>query len=227
MLSVCDGQGRGGAGRFSPGFRRSPPAGTVHYGCMTTVTLDGESLRQLVTEAQRGDRAAADELVREHDAWVRSVIYGITGRAALVDDIAQQVWTRAWERLPTLEDPRRLRAWLYTIARHTAIDMGMAQRRQQTTTATFDEEVAAPVPARRDEHSPVRAVVESEMRETLRRAVQSLPAMYREPFVLRHLEEWSYAQIGEVLDLPVDTVETRLVRARRLLREMLQGKVEP
>jgi RNA polymerase sigma-70 factor (ECF subfamily) len=57
--------------------------------------------------------------------------------------------------------------------------------------------------------------------------VQSLPALYREPFVLRHLQDWSYAEIGEVLGLTTETVETRLVRARRMLREMLQGKVEP
>jgi RNA polymerase sigma-70 factor (ECF subfamily) len=53
-----------------------------------------------------------------------------------------------------------------------------------------------------------------------------LPAIYREPFALRHLEGWTYAEIGTVLDLPLETVETRLVRARRLLREMLSGKVD-
>ena len=72
---------------------------------------------------------------------------------------------------------------------------------------------------------PLRAVEASETRETLLRAVQSLPALYREPFVLRHLENWSYAEIGELLGLPDETVETRLTRARRLLREMLHGKV--
>jgi RNA polymerase sigma-70 factor (ECF subfamily) len=48
-----------------------------------------------------------------------------------------------------------------------------------------------------------------------------MPAIYREPFVLRHLEDWSYRQIAETLDLPVDTVGTRLVRARRMLQETL------
>ncbi len=189
---------------------------------MTTVTLDGESLEQLVTEAQRGDRAAADRLIREHEGWVRSVIYAVTGHAELVDDVAQQVWTRVWERLPSLEEPRRLRAWLYTIARHTAIDVSMAERRQQTAAVALDEELTAA----REDRGPVRAAVASEMQETLRQAVRSLPAIYREPFVLRHLEEWTYAEIGDVLGLSVDTVETRLVRARRLLREMLRGKVE-
>ncbi len=193
-------------------------------GEMTTVTLDGESLEQLVTKAQHGDRAAADLLVREHEPWVRSVIYAVTGHAEFVDDVAQQVWARVWERLPGLDDPRRLRAWLYTIARHAAIDHGMAERRQQTWATPLDEDA---VPAARGERGPVRAATEAEMQETLRSAVRSLPVIYREPFVLRHLEDWSYAEIGEMLGLSVDTVETRLVRARHLLREMLRGKVEP
>ena len=65
-----------------------------------------------------------------------------------------------------------------------------------------------------------------ELRAELLQAIEALPALYREPFVLRHLEDWSYAQIGELLGLPTETVETRLVRARRLLREALRGTVD-
>ena len=56
-------------------------------------------------------------------------------------------------------------------------------------------------------------------------AIQALPALYREPFVLRHVNVWSYRQIAEMMNMPVDSVETRLVRARRFLRESLKGKV--
>ena len=188
---------------------------------MSAVTIDAESVRRLVAEAQQGDRAAADRLVREHQGWVRSAIYAVTGRVEWVDDITQQVWARAWQGLGSLENSRQLRAWLYSIARNTALDYTAARRRQQTLAASLD---GATVPDR-EERMPLRAVEASETRETLLRAVQSLPALYREPFVLRHLENWSYAEIGELLGLPDETVETRLTRARRLLREMLHGKV--
>ena len=188
------------------------------------MTIDAESLGQLVAEAREGDRVAADRLVREHAGWVRSAIYGVTARADLVDDIAQQVWARAWQHLGTLENPRQLRPWLYMIARNTAIDVCVAERRQQAIADRLDGQVR---PADRPPASPPGVTDRRELRETLLRAVQSLPAIYREPFVLRHLEEWSYAEIGNVLSLSAETVETRLVRARRLLREMLQGKVEP
>jgi RNA polymerase sigma-70 factor (ECF subfamily) len=56
-------------------------------------------------------------------------------------------------------------------------------------------------------------------------AIAGLPALYREPFVLRHLENWGYQQIAETMGMPAASVETRLVRARQLLREALTGKV--
>jgi RNA polymerase sigma-70 factor (ECF subfamily) len=189
---------------------------------MTGAALEADAALAVIEQAQRGCHKAADRLVREHDGWVRGVIYGVTGRAGLVDDIAQQVWTQVWQRLGSLKNPRRLRSWLYTVARHAAIDAGQAARRRQTVGIDL---VADPSGDPRW-HDPVRVAGSDELHRQLLQAVESLPALYREPFVLRHLEEWSYAEIGETLGLPVETVETRLVRARRLLREALKGKVE-
>jgi RNA polymerase sigma-70 factor (ECF subfamily) len=206
---------------FLGGLWRTGEPWVVLPGGMSSVTIDAESMRQTVAEAQQGDRVAADRLVREHASWVRSAIYAVTGRRDLVDDIAQQVWVRVWQRLGTLESPQRLRPWLYAVARNTALDARLAERRHEALTRA-----AAALAADGARPGPHGAVTGSELQATLLRAVQALPALYREPFVLRHLEEWSYAEIGDVLNLSVETVETRLVRARRLLREMLQGKVE-
>lgn len=189
---------------------------------MTSVAAQADVLKELIVGIRGGDRLSADRLVREHDSWLRSVIFGVTGRIDLVDDIAQQVWTQVWERLGTLEDPSRLRSWLYAVARNAAIDMSMARRRQQRVGELMAEPAAD---ERSEESSPLGRVLRDELHETLFHAVEALPAIYREPFVLRHLEGWSYAEIGEVLGMPLESVETRLVRARRLLRESLQGKL--
>ncbi|MFQ5805102.1 MAG: RNA polymerase sigma factor [Phycisphaerae bacterium] len=190
---------------------------------MMDATVDVEMAHGLVSAAQRGSRPAVDRLVREHQGWVRGVIYGITGRRDLVDDVAQQVWTQVWQRLATLSDPRRLRAWLYSVARNAALDASQDGRRR----SAVGLDAVADGLSDGEACGPVRSAVGDELREALLRAVEALPALYREPFVLRHLEDWSYAEIGELLGLSVETVETRLVRARRLLREMLKGKVEP
>lgn len=189
---------------------------------MLAATPDLAVVRRLVSDAQQGSRAAAERLVRAHDGWVRGVIYGVTGRPDLVDDIAQQVWMQVWERLASLKEPERLRSWLYVIARNAAIDTSQSQKRRRGVGLDAFSEGWS------DERTPtpLRVTSGDETQQILMRAVEALPALYREPFVLRHLEDWSYQQIGELLGLPVETVETRLVRARRLLRETLKGRVD-
>lgn len=189
---------------------------------MLTVSMDTRSASRRLADARQGDTSAAAGLVREHDRWIRSVIYAVCGRAELVDDIAQQVWAQVWERLDTLRDPERIRSWLYNIARNAAIDASVANRRRQRGMVSLD---AGPEPARDRQANPLAAVIADETERFLVDAVQALPAIYREPFVLRHLEDWPYVQIAEVLGLTVESVETRLVRARRLLRDSLKGKV--
>lgn len=189
---------------------------------MTNAAVDVDVASALVSKAQRGSRDAVDRMVREHGGWVRGVIYATLGRRDLVDDVAQQVWAKVWRRIGSLNDPRRLRSWLYSIARNAAIDASQDRRRRYSVGLDWVSDDLSDRPAR----GPVGVAVRSEIRQTLLRAVESLPALYREPFVLRHLEDWSYAQIGDLLGLSVETVETRLVRARRLLREMLQGKLD-
>ncbi|MGE3181044.1 MAG: RNA polymerase sigma factor [Phycisphaerae bacterium] len=175
-----------------------------------------------VTEARRGDRSAAERIIRAHESWVRSIIFGVVGRAEHVDDIAQQVWTQVWQRLSTLENPKRLRSWLYSIARHAAIDYGIANKRRSRRFQTTGEWIEVPE-SKRSESAPADKLARRELHDVLMDAIAALPRIYREPFALRHLEGWTYAQIGELMEMPIETVETRLVRARRLLRESLSG----
>ena len=176
---------------------------------------------ELVEAAQRGERGALDAFVRRHDRWVRGVVYSNLGNASIVDDVVQHVWTNVWQQIGTLVDSQRWRGWLYRMAKNAAIDAGQkAARIRRRTNPLLSDDVAAA-----GEATPLRGAIQSEQLRTVLDAVAGLPVIYREPFVLRHIEDWSYEQIGEALSLPVDTVETRLVRARRLLREALAGRV--
>lgn len=186
---------------------------------MTAVTLtkaqDGDL--GVMKAVQEGDRRAFDRLMREQGPWVRGVALSVLGDPDRVDDVAQQVWMTVWQRASELRDIERWKPWLYRLAYHAAIDVGRQASRQRMQSLPSFEEV-------RDPSSEGGEGVSEEPGAVLE-AVLSLPAMYREPFVLRHVNGWSYQQIAEVMDIPVDTVETRLVRARRMLREMLQDKV--
>ena len=176
---------------------------------------------QSVIEAIRlGDRSAFDELVRRHNRWVRGVIFGVLCDADRVDDVAQEVWQVVWSRIGDLRDAGQWRPWLYRLARNAAVDAG----REKTRRKRLNEQ-AAGAATRAGPAAPERELVVQERQATVLEAIRSLPALYREPFVLRHLEDWSYQQIAETMGMPTATVETRLVRARQLLREALSGKV--
>ncbi len=181
---------------------------------MVLGTDDGD--HELIVAAQRGERNALDAFVRRHDRWVRNVVYATIGDPGSVDDIVQRVWATVWQQIGTLVDPLRWRGWLYRMAKNAAIDVGMKHARERKVRRAFSHDSVS-----RGTDPAKRLIIAEEHRRVLA-AIDALPPIYREPFILRHLEDWSYAQIGEAMGLPVDTVETRLVRARRLLRGALQ-----
>ena len=189
---------------------------------MTMARSEGFAAEEPVIEAiAGGDRYAFSEFMARHSGWVRGVIYGVLGRPDSVEDVSQQVWLLVWLRIGELQDVRRWRTWLYRLARNAAIDMGRdTTRRRDRARKVAEQPVSASVslPAQ-DRH----LVAEEEHRQVLQ-AVMSLPAIYREPFVMRHVHGWNYARISEVMGMPKDSVETRLVRARRFLRAALKDK---
>ena len=171
---------------------------------------------------QAGDRLAFEAFVDRQGRWVRGILFGTVSDVHRVDDLLQDVWATVWSQIGKLREPSRWRSWLYRLAKNTAIDAGRKQTRERQRM----EQVLQAAPAvARTAPSPIHQLVSAEQQEMVLQAIRALPAIYREPFVLRHLEEWSYRRIGEVLEMPVDTVETRLVRARRLLREALKDRL--
>lgn len=169
---------------------------------------------------QGGDERALRALMERHSRWVRGVVYSVLGDLDLVEDVTQEVWLTVWQGASTLEDPGRLRPWLARLARNAAIDA----LRRLSSRRKYTDRFRRLVSRQRGESShatPDRRLLAREEHEQVLEAIRRLPEIYRKVFVLRHLEEWSYRQIGEALEIPVDTVETRLVRARRMLRDVL------
>jgi RNA polymerase sigma-70 factor, ECF subfamily len=186
-------------------------AGSVPYDPELTV----------VAALQRGDAEAFRELLRRQDRWVRGVVFAILGDSQRVDDVTQQVWANVWQQARDLRDVRLWKPWLYRLARNAAFDAGRETSRRRAFTERLLRGKGQGPPA----PPPEEHLAADERERAVLGAIQALPAMYREPFTLRHLENWTYRQIAELLELPVDTVETRLVRARRMLREALEGKL--
>lgn len=156
------------------------------------------------------DRAAA--IWREHRGWVAAWLHGHKPRGVEVDDLLQEVAVTLVKHIDTIDSPERIGPWLRTVALNVVRD---ASRRQSVHQRTFTEtssEHAAPQPSD-DDDSRARGRAALQIAE-------SLPHEYREPLLLS-LRGLSYRQISRVLELPVTTIETRLFRARKMVREEL------
>ena len=189
---------------------------------MKTESADQFDTDRLLFEALiEGDSYAMSELVQRHERWVRSVVYGVLGRSEELDDVVQQVWLNVWRRADSLQSPQYWKTWLYRLARNTAIDAGRKVTRRRGLWKRFTEDRT-----HETEHDrPIESdLVLEEKHKAVLEAIDNPPAIYREPFIMRHMEDWSYKQISEAMSLPINTVEIRLVRARRKLREMLEGE---
>lgn len=175
-----------------------------------------DSEQPVIEAIQQGDHYAFKELLRRHDRWVRGIVFGVLGQNDQVDDVTQQVWTSVWEKISDLRDTSRWRIWLYRLARNAAVDAGRNTTKHRERTTGLPEHVID-----KADRDPGAQWGADERRDAMKQAIEALPALYREPLTLKHLEGWTYREIAEVLDAPVDTIETRLVRARRMLRKAL------
>ena len=163
------------------------------------------------------EKRALEEIIALHHRWVRSVVLAVTGRSDDVDDVTQQVWLRLWERRDQLASVTDLRKWLYTLARNAAIDAGRSSTRRRGLWRRFKM-------FRRPDRSgsmPADDLITAERCRITLRAIEALDEKYRVVLVLRVWREMSYNEIAQTLDITPQAVETRLVRARRMLRDKL------
>ncbi len=188
------------------------------------VTIPQDEDLSLVEAVQTGDESALNQLIARNDRWVRGVVYSVLSDVDMLDDVMQKVWVTVWQRAVEMEDARRWRHWLYRTARNAAIDAGRKKTRRRKLWQRLGQEMLGR-PDMGASRGPDRMVAVAEEHQRVLGAIETMPVIYREPFVMRHLEGWTYKQIAEALDLPVDTVGTRLVRARRLLQETLEAQL--
>ena len=180
--------------------------------------------REIARGLRAGDVAVVQMLVEAYqDRLVRYLVY-VLGRRDGVDDVVQETWLRVMERGKSYDGRSRFEPWLFTVARHLAIDF-LRRRREVSLDAEEDGRtlVAAPVSG---EMSPFAMAARTEDAERLAGALQGLPGVQREALVLRFLEEMSLQEIAAVVNSPVPTVSARIYRGLAALRSQMEEKHE-
>jgi RNA polymerase sigma-70 factor (ECF subfamily) len=167
----------------------------------------------LVASAKAGDSRAFDLLARRWQKKLVAHAWRLTGDAEAARDAAQQGWIEIMRGLHRLQEERAFPAWAYRIvSRICARQIGDAVQRRK-----LSEELAAQPEVQPEE------VGSRHDGEVLRAAIRALPAEQRTAIALFHFEELSVAEVAVALDVPAGTVKTRLMHARRKLRDALEG----
>lgn len=167
---------------------------------------------RLVLRCQLGDLDAIDELVERWHTPLWRYVLAVTGDPDHGEEILQDAWLRILRSLDRLEDPQRLRAWIFTIVRRTFLD------HLRTRYRTPDH---APLDDRADLASEEPAFSWEETAD-LHRALLALAPIDRDAVTLFYLRGLDLREVSEVLSVPAGTVKSRLHRARRTLRSNLE-----
>lgn len=174
--------------------------------------MDDAPLR-VVRRAIEGDADALEALWRDHRAWVASVVLASLPREAELDDALQEVALAMVRSIATLQEPEAFSAWLRELARRTT----QAGGRRASARRRRDSNLQVQRASEHKDHEPLTE---------LRAMVQDLPEDYREVLLLRG-QGLAIRAIGEIVGAPERTIETRLRRARRMLRESVGEPVQP
>ncbi len=153
-----------------------------------------------------GDDARFTDIVLHFDAPVRRIVGQRMRDSHALEEVVQETWLRAYRRLSKLGDTRRLEAWLGTIARNCVCD----HFRRRERMVHFE-----PLVECAEDSDPVTWVWD---------LVAQLDPLLRDVLIWRYREQLSYADIAELISVPVSTVRGRLFQARNSLRDLLERK---
>jgi RNA polymerase sigma-70 factor, ECF subfamily len=178
---------------------------------------------QLVARVLAGETALFEILVHRHSQRVYRAARAISRNDADAADVVQETFLRGYRHLKQFAGRAKFSTWLTRIAIHEAAGRARRRKARDERRDPATRERATVVPAGGPD--PEQRVMAREFRVILEAAIDALPDLYRPVFVLRAVEEMSTAEAAECLNLTEDTVKTRLLRARALLREKLYASV--
>jgi RNA polymerase sigma factor (sigma-70 family) len=159
----------------------------------------------LVLSAKEGDEKAFGELVKRYQQFIIRMAYAYLGDNESARDAAQDIFVKAYEGLPYLENDLIFKSWLYRIGRNHCLNL--ARRRKIENSYQPDSEIS---------HA-----TDIDLKIILRKGIGRLDEVSQEILVLRYYHDLKYEEISELLAIPLSSVKIRLFRAKKSLKEVL------
>lgn len=175
---------------------------------------------QLIDRALRGDRGAFTELVEKNQDRLFASMLQITGSPDEAEEVVQEAFIRAFMKLATFQRNSQFFTWLYRIAFNSAL----SRRRRKRARISLDqwrENNGLEVASQGD--AVDEPMLQRERVAMVRQALRALSEDHRSILVLREMEDYSYEEIAEILEVSIGTVRSRLSRARGQLKVLLEA----
>ncbi len=177
---------------------------------------------ELIQLSVQGDQNSYGQIVERYQSLVCTIANSRCGNLALSEDLAQDAFILAWQKLGDLKDISKFKSWIGSIVRNLA-NRAMQQSVNSVNRATHLDAVAE---ISTENSSPEERVVSAEEETLVWQALADIPENYREPLVLFYREEHSIARVAAALELSEDAVKQRLSRGRNMLRQHVAAVVE-
>jgi RNA polymerase sigma-70 factor (ECF subfamily) len=182
----------------------------------------------IMTELRNGSEAAFDWLVTYYHAPVYAVVSGILRNPTDAADVTQEVFLKAFRGIRGFRQGSSLKTWLYRIAVRESLNYRRWFWRHLRFQSSIEEERADGSAEFEDTgSSPFDKLACREIQDAVQRALGEVPAVFRAAVILRDLEGLSYEEVAEILVVSVGTVKSRILRGRRMLREILEPVLVP
>jgi RNA polymerase sigma-70 factor (ECF subfamily) len=179
---------------------------------------------ELVARAREGDHSAFEALVRRHEQAVHRAALAAVGSPADADDVAQEAFLLAFQRLKSFRGEAAFKTWMLTITWNQAMNHRRQSSRWWKRFVSVDSEHGAPFESMQfasADGTPEDLASHTQLRGEIRDAIRALPEKLRDALLLAATGDYSYDEIGAMLNAKTGTIKWRVSEARRVVRERI------
>jgi RNA polymerase sigma-70 factor (ECF subfamily) len=172
----------------------------------------------LIDRFLSGNEEAFEKLVKKYQNFAVNIAYSLSGESRYAEDIAQEAFIKVYQNLAAFEKKAAFSTWLYRIVANTTYNY-LRSKKSYVSLDNVSEGIEL-------KKSSLDELESKEKQQIINKAIRSLPFKYRTVLTLKDVEGLSYAEIAQVVGCRIGTVESRLFRARSMLKKILSPLLE-
>ncbi len=180
-------------------------------------TQDQDDL-EIITRCNNGDKHAYRLLIERYKDAIYSTALRFTRDPSTAEEVTQETFVKAWKYLARFEGRSKFSTWLTAIAVNKAKDM-LKEKHRVVSTQDMDTGIETSSLQSNVTEGPEETLMNNELGLQLKRLIDELPALYKEAFILKHVELLSYEEISSISKISIEAVKMRVFRAREILKE--------